>query len=232
MKKFFVSLLFITFAFSLCAQGLFISEKGSKFVLGKRIGIPYQQTVNVFGYIAEGQKPDAIENGKKMYYFYIWVPAVVPEIGVRMMSPIPDSKSPQNDDFCLPGYSADVERNNYFDTWVRLDRAGLITSIDDAINKVKNTTWIPYGSDDDSSELPANPGGQNYNSVLRVETELGSLPLVVGIYRVAFTTYKSGEDIVGSFWAQIGTTLKLPGVMIARTVPELVDKVKAYQATH
>jgi hypothetical protein len=45
--------------------------------------------------------------------------------------------------------------------------------------------------------------------------------LVAGVYRIGFTTYKVG-DVNGSFLAQIGSPIKLPGVKIAQTIDELI----------
>ena len=38
--------------------------------------------------------------------------------------------------------------------------------------------------------------------------------LVMGLYRIGFTTYKTGE-VQGSFLAQLGAPIKLPGVSVA-----------------
>ena len=44
--------------------------------------------------------------------------------------------------------------------------------------------------------------------------------LVMGLYRIGFTTYKKGE-VNGSFLAQVGAPIKLPGVKIASKPEEL-----------
>jgi hypothetical protein len=44
--------------------------------------------------------------------------------------------------------------------------------------------------------------------------------LSVGLYRVGFTTFKRGE-VKGTFLAQIGSPVKLPGVIITRDIEEL-----------
>jgi len=46
--------------------------------------------------------------------------------------------------------------------------------------------------------------------------------LTVGLYRIGFTTYKVGE-VQGSFLAQVGAPVKLPGVFIAKDPQSLVD---------
>ena len=86
---------------------------------------------------------------------------------------------------------------------------------------------MSYGSNDDSGELPAQPSGSKYNSVLRVTSSLSDPlnSLVVGLYRIGFTSYKAGE-VQGGFVAQVGAPIKLPGIFIAPTLEELAKLVK------
>jgi hypothetical protein len=70
--------------------------------------------------------------------------------------------------------------------------------------------------------MPKNPGGRSYNSLLRYESDINDplSALSVGLYRIGFTTYKTGE-VSGTFLAQVGSPIKLPGVGIAKTIEEL-----------
>ena len=79
-----------------------------------------------------------------------------------------------------------------------------------------------YDSNDDSGELPAQPSGSKYNSLMRITSEVSNplKALVAGLYRIGFTTYKTGE-VQGSFIAQVGAPVKLPCVKIAKTLDEL-----------
>ena len=47
--------------------------------------------------------------------------------------------------------------------------------------------------------------------------------LVMGLYRIGFTTYKTGE-VQGSFLAQMGAPIKLPGVVVAVKPEEMIKK--------
>jgi hypothetical protein len=49
--------------------------------------IPYLNNVNYFGYVGPGVAPDGKHNGKDAFYLYFWVPAVIDEVGVAMVSP-------------------------------------------------------------------------------------------------------------------------------------------------
>ena len=46
-----------------------------------------------------------------------------------------------------------------------------------------------------------------------------------GLYRIAFTTYKAGE-VKGTFVAQVGAPVKIPGIIIAKDLDTLVKKIK------
>ena len=49
--------------------------------------------------------------------------------------------------------------------------------------------------------------------------------LTVGLYRIGFTTFKTGE-VKGSFLAQIGAPVKIPGIVVASTLEELQQKME------
>ncbi|OHD14925.1 MAG: hypothetical protein A2Z96_00950 [Spirochaetes bacterium GWB1_48_6] len=75
--------------------------------------------------------------------------------------------------------------------------------------------------------MPAQPSGSKYNSVLRVVSEPSDplKALVRGLYRIGFTTYKVGE-VQGTFLAQIGAPIKIPGVQVSKTLEGLAKVVK------
>jgi hypothetical protein len=201
----------------------FGADMGKKSVMGKEIRVPYTDVLSYYGYVKPGGAPDETRDGKKYYYLYIWIPAVAPEIGIRMASPVPSKMKPEKEDFVSPDYTANAEdTKNYFDTWITLERADGVTSVADIATKGKTAKWNSYGSNDDSGEMPAQPSGSKYNSLMRITSETSNplKSLVVGLYRVGFTTYKTGE-VQGSFVAQVGAPVKLPGVGMAKTIDDL-----------
>jgi len=197
----------------------FKADLGKKSIMGKEIRIPYTDVVSYFGYIKPGMKPDEEKGGKKYYYLYVWIPAVAPELGIRMISPVVD-KTPDASDIVSPVYDANKDdKTSYFDTWISFDKAENITSIGDVATKGKTAHWNTIEQNDDSGELPAQPSGSKYNSLMRISSEVSNplKALTVGLYRIGFTTYKTG-DVKGSFLAQIGSPVKLPGVKISNTL--------------
>lgn len=211
-----------------CAGGLptFGADIGKTSAAGMDARIPYQDVISYFGYVAPGKAPDEVREGKNMYYLYVWIPAVAPEIGVRMVSPVKGMAKPGETDFVAADYAANAESADFFDTWVRIERCTLAINPEDITKPCAG--WTTYGENDDSSELPAQPSGNKYNSVLRVATDTSNplKALVRGMYRIVFTTYKVGE-VKGTFLAQVGAPVKLPGVAIAPNPDELAKRVAA-----
>lgn len=205
----------------------FGADMGSKSVMGKEIRVPYTDLVSYYGFVKPGATPDETRDGKKYYYLYLWIPLAAPEIGIRMISPIPSGMKPAETDFTGPDYQANAsDATSYFDTWITLERADGITSAEN-IAKGRSAKWSSYGTNDDTSELHAQPSGSKYNSLMRItsETSNPTKALVAGLYRIGFTTYKTGE-VQGGFLAQVGAPVKLPGVVITSSLEEMIKKAK------
>jgi hypothetical protein len=229
MKK---ALLLAVICLSLTATAQKLDKFGAdlakKSVMGKEIRVPYTDLISYFGYIKPGSKPDEVKNGKKMYYVYVWVPIAAPEIGIRMISPSPDSVKPTDKDYVSADYSANAsDTKNYFDTWVTFEKAEGILKLEDVAAKAKTAKWTTLESNDDSSDMPAQPSGSKYNSLMRMTSEISNplKAITLGLYRIGFTTYKTGE-VQGSFLAQLGAPVKLPGIAVAVKPEDLVKAAK------
>lgn len=206
----------------------FGADLAKKSVMGKEIRVPYTDLTSYFGYIKPGSKPDEVKGGKKMYYIYVWIPVAAPEIGIRMISPAPENVKPTDKDYVSTDYTENSsDTKNFFDTWVTFERADGILKLEDVAAKAKTAKWTTIETNDDSSDMPAQPSGSKYNSLMRItsDTSNPSKAIVMGLYRIGFTTYKTGE-VQGSFLAQLGAPIKLPGVAVAVKPEELVTAAK------
>jgi hypothetical protein len=203
----------------------FGADMGKKTVMGKEIRGPYTDVISYYGYIKPGLKPDAEKGGKKYYYIYVWIPAAAPEIGIRMISPIPDKQLPGDADFVSMPYQENVaETKSYFDTWISFERAQGVVSKEAVAAKGKSAEWTMIEQNDDSGEMPAQPSGSKYNSLMRITSDASNptKSLVAGLYRIGFTTFKVGE-VNGGFLAQIGAPVKLPGVIVAESLDKMIE---------
>ena len=86
----------------------FGADMGKKSVMGKEVRIPYTDVISYYGYIKPGLKPDAEKGGKKFYYIYVWIPAAAPEIGIRMISPVPEKQKDRGSFYDRVGTLRDV----------------------------------------------------------------------------------------------------------------------------
>lgn len=180
--------------------------------------VPYTDVVSYLGYAAPNTE-DEVRDGKKFYYIYVWVPVVAPELGLRMMSPVGNAKVKN----AIKGetYDANAKSKDYFDTYITLERSDIV--MPEKIKNAKNASWTTLARNDDSREMPKQPSGNSYNSLLRYKSQASNpvKALTRGLYRIGFTTYKRGE-VSGTFLAQIGSPVKLPGVVMAKSIDELL----------
>lgn len=207
--------------------GKFGGEKGKKVIAGKTIRPLYTDVKSYYGYAKAGAEADEVKNGRKYNYIYVWVPAAAPEIGVRMVSPVPNGAEPAEGDFTSRYWNDRDDKGNYFDTYIEFERSLSIINPDQiTAANIKKSNWQMLKKNDDSGEVPPLPNGAHYNSLLRVETELDnpSKALVRGLYRIGFTTYKRGE-VKGTYIAQVGSPVKIPGVIMASSIEELQEKL-------
>jgi hypothetical protein len=185
--------------------------------------VPYTDVNSYLGYAAPDTE-DEIVDGKKFYYIYLWVPAVAPELGVRMMSPV-TKKTKVKDPIMGASYEANKGSDAFFDTYITLERSDVITK--NGIANIEAANWWSLAKNDDSSEMPKQPSKKSYNSLLRYKSKVGDPKgaLTRGLYRIGFTSYKKGE-VKGTFLAQLATPVKMPGVLMAKTPEELLKLMK------
>lgn len=180
---------------------------------------PYVNTTNYFGYIDKDAKADAVVNGKNAFFLYMWVPAAMDEVGVRMISPVDGLAKPEKGDFQHPNYQQanKADPKQWFDTWLRLERMSVVDA--SKINTLGSVINV-LDEDDDGDDTYDEKRHSQYNSLIRVKTELKSptKALVRGLYRITLTTFKRG-DVAGSFVATVGSNV--PGIVIAETPEKL-----------
>lgn len=185
----------------------------------KTIKVPYTDVISYLGYASPGNEDEVVDN-KKFYYIYLWIPAVAPELGVRMLSPVGKTKIKKA--IKSAAFEANASSSDYFDTYITLERSTIFKKENISVDAAKKATWTILARNDDSSEMPKQPSGRSYNSLLRYKSEAGNptKALTAGLYRIGFTTYKRG-DVKGTFLAEVAAPVKLPGVVMAKTIEAL-----------
>ncbi len=215
-------LLVITAVMYNFAQAQKVGKFGSsieKKIGPKKVRVPYTDLVSYLGYAEPGSEDKVVE-GKKYTYLYVWIPAVAPELGVRMVSPADGKKI--KDAIKASNYDANSGTEEYFDTYITLEKSNITSLAGIGQDAIDNASWTILARNDDSGELGKQPSGKKYNSLLRYQSDTSSplKSLSVGLYRVGFTTFKRGE-VKGTFLAQIAAPIKLPGVIVTRDLNDL-----------
>ena len=109
----------------------FGADLGKKSIMGKDLRLPYSDVITYYGFVKSGTAPDETRDGKKFYYLYLWIPVAAPELGIRMVSPVPEGMKPADTDFTGAAYKDNqADTKSYFDTWVTLERALTVLSAD------------------------------------------------------------------------------------------------------
>ncbi|SFW43997.1 Lipl32 family lipoprotein [Cellulophaga fucicola] len=190
----------------------------------KTIKVPYTDNISYLGYASPGNEDETKDN-KKFYYIYVWVPLAAPELGVRMVSPANGEKI--KDAVKSADFDEHSSTKDFFDTYITLERSDIISAANITTEGAKNANWVTLASNDDTSELPKQPSGSSYNSLLRYKSEVSNptKAITAGLYRVGFTTYKRGE-VKGTFLAEVAAPIKIPGVVMAKTIDELKAQMK------
>lgn len=119
-------------------------------------------------------------------------------------------------------FDANASSKGYFGTYITLEPSSILTKSNISEDAVKNAKWTVLERNDDSGEMPKQPIGRKYNSLLRYKSQVGDslIALTAGLYRIGFTTYKKGE-VKGIFIAQVAAPVKLPDVVMAKTISDL-----------
>ena len=184
--------------------------------------VPYLDVISYLGHASPGTENE-VKDGKKFYYIYLWVPAVATELGLRMTSPAAAAKI--KNPIMGAGYEENKDSKDFFDTYITLERSDVFTK--DGIAGSEGATWTSLAKNDDSGEMPKQPSGRKYNSLLRYESKVGDplKAITTGLYRIGFTSYKKGE-VNGTFLAQVGSPIKMPGVVMSNTIEGLLEQMK------
>ena len=216
----FINIVIIIAILSLVACGGGFTIKSSNQTGPMRV--PYTSVVKYFGYVSPDVKPDGKYKGKDVFYLYIWVPAVIDEAGVAMYSP--SDLKPGESDFKHPAYDKGIASgpDKFFDTYLVLEKMKIT---DPTKIEAGGAVMSQLATNDDTSEIPANPSGRSYNSLLRHVSDTSNplKALIRGVYRIGFTSFRG--KVQGSYIAQVGTNI--PGVKIAPSLKELHKMVNA-----
>ncbi len=216
---------FIVLSFCVCCSkaalsqrlDLFGAENGKYLRNGVERRIAYAGIISWFDYAEKDSISNDSLNGQPVHFLYFYLPDSTSELGIRLISPVPEKVFPEGGDFATEIFWKNKnKKESYFDPEIILQQAiGINFPLDSSL-KENEIVWIDLGKNDNSEELIPQPNGLRNNSLVRV-LKSNSLKLDRGLYRIAFKSAKN-KAIQGSYIIQIGALVPLKGMKIFTTL--------------
>jgi hypothetical protein len=214
MKLPLLSLLFLFLSSSLSnAQrlSLFGSETSQR-KYGEQVNRnPYEASLSYFECIDSGNAFVVKEKGKEFYTLYFFIEDTLTELGIRVLSPVPELTSPNKGHLATEDFYNSKNKNKGFNSLLRISKADGLEKRNELINHSTELSWKLMGENDDSKEME-NPE----NSLIRIVNGKNNIFLWPGLYRIQISTSEK-EELIGSFLLQTGT---IPAVKLSPLVSD------------
>lgn len=169
-----------------------------------RESLPYEKPVRYFDYIKHEYPPAITDSQVVSYYLYFTLPEKVNELGIRLLSPVPELTSPNSGDIETESYMALnlAAKSNWFD-------AGIILEYGEISDENRFKVIYHLGENHQSHEVPPQPNGKHHNALYRLVRE----DLPSGTYRITLVIERKEPTTfpTGSYLLEIGT---VPAVKI------------------
>src|SRR5688572_28500172 len=222
-RKIFLTLILVMFSTLLNAQRLGRFTM-SKFAADGKSGIAYPMQKSFFAKLPTDTIPSYARGDTTFYFIYLWLPQPVKELGLQLISPVPEYASANKGDYQVEDYHDSLKKaRNYFDPLLIAVRVPNINSPEEIFIKGNNISLRLMGRNDNSPEVVAQPSMMKKNSILRIgvnENDTAYAP--AGLYTISFasTDNKKPER---TFVLQVGVTEVVPGLKIFRRQDELSE---------
>lgn len=214
MKLPLLSLLFLFLSASLSfAQRLpLFGSETSQRKYGDRVNRnPYDASLSYFECIDMGNTFVVKENEKEFYTLYFFMEDTLTELGIRVLSPVPELTSPNKGHLATEDFYNSKNKNKGFNSLLRISKADGLEKRNELINYSTELSWKLMGENDDSKEME-NPE----NSLIRIVNGKNNIFLWPGLYRIQISTSEK-KDLIGSFLLQTGT---IPAVQLSPLVSD------------
>ncbi|MFN0190318.1 MAG: LipL32 family surface lipoprotein [Bacteroidia bacterium] len=202
MKLPLLSFLFLLLYSSLCnAQRLapFGSETNKR-EYGERINrSPYDASVSYFECIDSVNSFVVKENEKAFYTLYFFIDDTLTELGIRVLSPLPELTSPNKGHFATENFYTSKNKSKGFNSFLSISKADGLEKRNELLNYKAEPTWKLMGENDDSKEME-----NQENSLIRLINGKNNVFLWPGLYRIQISTSEK-KELIGSFLLQTGT---------------------------
>jgi hypothetical protein len=197
----------------------------SKFAAGGESGIAYPMQKSFFGKLPSDTIPSFIMDDTTFYYIYLWLSKPVKELGVQLLSPVPQYASAWKGDYEAEDYHDSLKKEGkYFNTILIVEYVGSYSPEDSKKGKLFVLDGT-YDRNYNSSKASAQRSVKK-NSPLRIggnEQDTAYAP--AGLYQITFTSVDNKKP-EGTFVLQVGVTEVIPGLKLFRRQDELNEEHK------
>ena len=201
MKSPILPLLFLFLCSSLSnAQrlSLFGSETNKR-VYGEQVNRnPYDASLSYFECIDSVNAFVVNENGKEFYTLYFFIEDSLTELGIRVLSPVPELTSPNKGHLATEDFYNSKNKSKGFNSFLSISKAVGLEKRNELLQFKDEPTWKLMGENDDSKEME-NPE----NSLIRIVNGKNNIFLWPGLYRIQIST-SNKKELIGSFLLQTG----------------------------
>lgn len=202
----------LLFSWNAYSQGLnkFVSITSAKMVEGKRVRSEYPA---MSGYVGHCEN-----NNQNEKYLYLWVPNLIQEVGVRVISPIGDY-TPDSKDILEP--NALLKKDTGFDPMIVFEMPVVpMTDKSKILESGSKVTWKSTLKNDDATEKVTGITGKETASVLRMAATSSKF---LGLYRIKISAVKDTK-LIGSYLMQAGS-VDSNGIIISDNLEDLFKKI-------
>jgi hypothetical protein len=194
----------------------------SKFAAGGQRGVAYPLQKSFFAKLPSDTIPSYTKNDTTFYFIYLWLPDSVKELGMQLISPVPQFASARKGDYEAEDYHDSLKAyGKYFDPVLIVEHVRNIYSPAEIFTKMRNGKLV--GRNDNSQEAPSQPTMMKKNSLLRLgvsATDTAYVPK--GLYIISITSADNKKP-EGIFVLQVGVTEVIPGLKLFRRQDELSE---------
>jgi hypothetical protein len=162
--------------------------------------IPYENTLFYFECINDNNDFLVKDGKKEAYVMYFFLEDSLQEIGLRVLSPIPELVSPNRGHIVTANYldSCDYKEKG-FDPVLKISRSKKQFSRTELSQLETKPEFILLGENDNNDEMNVKE-----NALIRLQSNADSLNLSPGLYSISISS-ATKNPMRGNFLLQIGT---------------------------
>ena len=172
---------------------------------------PYDTQGSYFEYIGDENTFLQTEKGKEIYTLYFFIEDTLTELGIRVLSPVPELTSPNKGHLVTEDFYTSKNKSKGFNSLLSISKADEPEKRMELLQFNKEPTWKVIGENDDSKEMD-NPE----NSLIRIVNGKNNIFLWPGLYRIQISA-PDKKELIGSFLLQTGT---IPAVQLSPLVAD------------